>query len=73
MLDELAEIARVTAEQSSDGMFDARAFRDASGIGRNMAIEVLEYFDRLGLTVRRGDKRAIQPAARSSQSSRNAR
>jgi selenocysteine-specific elongation factor len=73
MLDELAEIARATAEQSTDGTFDARAFRDASGIGRNMTIEVLEYFDRLGLTVRRGDKRVIRPAAPPAQSSRNAR
>ena len=73
MLDELAEIARATAEQSTDGTFDARAFRDASGIGRNMTIEVLEYFDRLGLTVRRGDRRVIRPAAPPAQSSRNAR
>ena len=73
MLNELAEIARATAEQSGDGMFDARAFRDASGIGRNMTIEVLEYFDRLGLTVRRGDRRLIRPAAPPAQSSRNAR
>jgi selenocysteine-specific elongation factor len=45
-------------------MFDARAFRDASGIGRNVAIQVLEFFDDLGLTRREGDARRLhRPAA----------
>ena len=38
--------------------------RDASGIGRNVAIQVLEFFDKLGLTVREGDARRInRPSA----------
>ncbi|MGD8809772.1 MAG: SelB C-terminal domain-containing protein, partial [Gammaproteobacteria bacterium] len=41
-----------------------RAFRDATGIGRNVAIQVLEFFDKLGLTRRDGDVRRIhRPAA----------
>jgi selenocysteine-specific elongation factor len=74
MYDALADVAWRTAETSPHGAFDARAFRDASGIGRNMTIEVLEYFDRQGLTTRRGDLRVIrQPAGTPPQSSRNAR
>ncbi len=60
MLDELSEIAKRTAEESEDGRFDARAFRDASGIGRNMAIEVLEYLDKIGFTRRVGETREIR-------------
>ncbi|MBV6823096.1 selenocysteine-specific translation elongation factor [Pseudomonas sp. PD9R] len=36
------------------------AFRDALGLGRKRSIQILEYFDRLGLTRRVGDKRQIR-------------
>ncbi|MFJ4192712.1 selenocysteine-specific translation elongation factor [Pseudomonas sp. NPDC089534] len=36
------------------------AFRDALGLGRKRSIQVLEYFDRLGLTRRVGDHRQIR-------------
>jgi selenocysteine-specific elongation factor len=63
-LRQLARVAESVARKSPDGMFDARAFRDASGIGRNVAIQVLEFFDGLGLTRREGDARRIhRPAA----------
>jgi selenocysteine-specific elongation factor len=39
--------------------FSVRQFRDATGIGRNLAIEVLEYFDARGYTRRYDDKRRI--------------
>jgi len=39
--------------------FTAAAFRDATGLGRNVTIEVLEYFDVLGLTHRDGNARII--------------
>ena len=55
----LAEIAEAIAAESADGNFDARAFRDRSGIGRNLTIEVLEYFDAQGLTRRDGNARRI--------------
>ncbi len=51
-----------TAEQlQSDNAegFSVRQFRDATGIGRNLAIEVLEYFDGRGYTRRYDDKRRI--------------
>jgi selenocysteine-specific elongation factor len=61
---ELAAIAEALATEAPDGLFDARAYRDRSGIGRNVTIEVLEFFDRAGLTRRRGDGRElIAPAA----------
>ena len=43
--------------------FGAGAFRDASGIGRNVTIELLEYFDRVGLTRRVGNVRFLRRSA----------
>jgi selenocysteine-specific elongation factor len=40
--------------------FSVQTFRDASGIGRNLAIEMLEYFDRKGLTRRDGNVRFVR-------------
>lgn len=56
---ELAELAEALAQNSDSGSFDARAFRDAAGIGRNLTIDLLEYFDRMGLTRRQGDQRRV--------------
>ncbi len=58
---ELAGIAVNLARSSVDGSFDAAAFRDASGIGRNLTIQVLEYLDRAGLTVYSREQRRLQP------------
>jgi len=58
----LATIVEGIAQAHPDG-FDARAFRDAAGIGRNLAIDVLEYFDRRGFTRRYGDVRRVVGAA----------
>ncbi|MBT4161134.1 MAG: selenocysteine-specific translation elongation factor, partial [Gammaproteobacteria bacterium] len=41
------------------GQFTVQQYRDAAGTGRNLAIELLEYFDRLGITRRQGDVRQI--------------
>lgn len=59
-LDELAAIARKLAATSPDGSFDAAAYRDASGIGRNLTIEVLEYLDRSGITRFAGNRRVMR-------------
>jgi selenocysteine-specific elongation factor len=56
MLETMAE--RLAAE-SPDGMFAAADFNRASGIGRNLTIQVLEYFDRIGVTQRHGDRRRM--------------
>ena len=55
----LAEVAERLADAADDGRFDARTFRDRSGIGRNLTIQVLEYFDGAGLTRRIGDARIV--------------
>ncbi len=56
---EVAEIAAELANNSNDGQFDASAYRDRSGIGRNLTIEVLEFLDRCGLTRRKGNSRSL--------------
>jgi len=55
----LAQMADVARGLDADGPFTVRQYRDASGIGRNVAIEVLEYFDRVGFTRRDEQVRKI--------------
>lgn len=55
-LQALADIAR---ELAAEGPFTVRQYRDAAAIGRNVAIEVLEHFDRVGFTRRDGDTRRV--------------
>jgi len=49
----------VTALDDPDG-FTVQAFRDSAGIGRNLAIELLEYLDRKGVTRRDGNVRFLR-------------
>ena len=60
----LAETAEKLSSVAEGHQFAARAFRDASGLGRNLAIDVLEYFDHIGFTRRFGDLRVINGPAR---------
>ena len=53
----LADIARELAAASPEGTFTAAAFKDRSGVGRNLSIEILEFLDRIGATRRVGDAR----------------
>jgi selenocysteine-specific elongation factor len=57
-LDELERFAKQLAAEYPDGTFSAAEFNRVSGIGRNLTIQVLEYFDRVGITQRRGDRRS---------------
>jgi selenocysteine-specific elongation factor len=50
----LAGIARRLAADG-DGSVSAAAFRDATGLGRKRAIQLLEHFDRIGLLRRTGE------------------
>ncbi len=43
-----------------DGAVTAAAFRDATGLGRKRAIQIIEYFDRAGLLRRVGDEHRIR-------------
>jgi selenocysteine-specific elongation factor len=61
-LEQLGAMAEAIAKE--DGTLTIKALRDKSGIGRNVTIEVAEYFDRVGFTRRRGNERDIRkPAA----------
>jgi selenocysteine-specific elongation factor len=67
-LGELERIAERLAGQDPDGTFSAADFNRVSGIGRNLSIQVLEYFDRIGITQRQGDRRNLRSAARNGRS-----
>jgi selenocysteine-specific elongation factor len=58
---EMVEIAADVAGKSPNGEFGAAAFRDRLDNGRKVAIQILEFFDRHGITMRRGDLRRINP------------
>jgi selenocysteine-specific elongation factor len=53
----MAETAHGLSAGKPDGFFTAAEFRDRLGNGRQLAIQILDYFDRRGITVRRGDLR----------------
>ena len=57
----IAALAASAADLASrsDAGFTAAQFRDATGIGRNFVIQLLEFFDRIGVTARRGAARII--------------
>lgn len=55
----LARLARGVAAQQG-GAVTAAAFRDATGLGRKRAIQILEYFDRIGLLRRVGDEHRLR-------------
>ena len=61
---EMADTARAMAAADANGEFTVIAFRDQLGNGRKVAIQILEFFDRQGLTMRRGDIRRINPHKR---------
>jgi selenocysteine-specific elongation factor len=53
----LQQVAVDLATDASDSSFDAAAYRDRSGIGRNLTIQVLEFLDREGYTRFDGKRR----------------
>jgi selenocysteine-specific elongation factor len=55
----LAALARELADSDPEGNFTAASFKDRSGTGRNLTIEILEYLDRIGVTKRVGDTRIV--------------
>jgi selenocysteine-specific elongation factor len=61
-VEEMAAIAIDVAAHAPAGKFTAADFRDRLDNGRKVAIQILEFFDRHGLTIRRGDLRRINPA-----------
>lgn len=57
----LADVERRILELAAarGGSLTVAAFRESLGIGRNLAIDLLEYFDRMGLTQRFGETRKV--------------
>jgi selenocysteine-specific elongation factor len=57
-----ARIAETLAQSGEPGL-TAASFRDAAGVGRNFAIDLLEFLDRSGLTLRQGSQRSLRRSA----------
>ncbi|CDX23257.1 selenocysteinyl-tRNA-specific translation factor [Mesorhizobium sp. ORS 3324] len=57
----LAEIVEIVCNLAAghDGQFSAAQLRDGVGSGRKVAVHILEFLDRHGVTLRRGDLRRI--------------
>jgi selenocysteine-specific elongation factor len=66
MLRRLEALAEEEARAS--GAITAAAFRDRAGIGRNLTIEVLEFFDRIKFTRRKGDAHVLLRETRGRES-----
>jgi selenocysteine-specific elongation factor len=60
-VEELTTIIIALARAQKDGRFAVWQFRDELDNGRKIAIEILEYFDGRGLTLREGDLRRLNP------------
>jgi len=64
--DVVRELAGLVASlaQEHEGVLGASAFRDASGLGRKRAIQILEFFDRVGYTRFQRDLRLVRADSR---------
>ena len=58
----MARIAMELGRQSPAGRFTVAEFRDRLHNGRKVAIQILEFFDAHGFTIRQEDFRRIDPA-----------
>jgi selenocysteine-specific elongation factor len=56
----LGAVAERLAANSDGGHFTIAEYRDQTDLGRNFTIDILEYFDRVGLTERNGNARRIR-------------
>jgi selenocysteine-specific elongation factor len=61
---QLAEMAAALARESANGLFSAGDYNKRAGIGRNLTIDLLEFFDKKGLTRRTGNERTVIVPAR---------
>ena len=58
---EMVDIVARLGKENRQGEFTAAQFRDQVENGRKVAIQILEFFDRHGVTLRRGDLRRVNP------------
>lgn len=67
VLSELAIIAEEVASRHDSKYLNLHDFRSRAKIGRNLAIDILEFFDKIGLTMRTANGRLIKrPASETS-------
>ena len=55
----ISEFAETSVTLASDRSFSVADFKDELGIGRKLAVEVLEFFDSINFTQREGNARTI--------------
>jgi selenocysteine-specific elongation factor len=67
-VENLGAAARELAQRS--GAVRAAQFRDATGLGRKRAIQILEFFDRIGLLRRVRDAHLVRPGTQLFQEKR---
>ena len=62
-LDTIQQLAQIAREQAhaAEGNLTAADYRSAIGLGRKRAIQILEYFDRIGLMRRVKDQHRLRP------------
>jgi len=60
-INELATLISALAARDAQAEVCAAAFRDATALGRKRAIQILEYFDRVGYTRRHRDTHRLRP------------
>lgn len=61
LTDEINDLAdRLSQYIQAHGEIDAQGFKDLTGLTRKFSIPLLEYFDRIKLTIRIGDKRVLR-------------
>ena len=58
-ISQLEKLARDTSALNADGKFTVKEYRDVTQLGRNLCIEILEYFDVKRITQRLGDQRVV--------------
>ena len=51
---------KMTTFMLKEGEIDAPRFKDLTGLSRKFSIPLLEYFDKIKLTIRVGDKRVLR-------------
>lgn len=58
----IAQTVRDAAAGSSDESVETAALRDRFGVGRKLAVQILEFFDRSGFTRRQGNRHLLRDA-----------
>ena len=57
--DGINQLKKALTDANQGAPFTVKQYRDTTNIGRNLCIEILEYFDRTKVTRRLGDLREI--------------